>query len=1211
MTVPCECCSGIEKVTPELETSRPGLPEIPYRAGTYATFFETMLARLSNLYLDVPAVDGSGSLTRLYPLKQLTTRDSSDPAIALLDVWAVVADVLTFYEERIANEGYLVTATERLSLLELARLIGYKLRPGVSASVYLAFTVAKDFQGIIPAGTRAQSIPAAGQTAQFFETSVDLPARDTWNDLKPRLTRPQVITLGDDGPNTGKPFDPGLDGRTRGTLYFKGISTNLKTGDALLIVTGDGLGQQALRFVASVDAQADEERTEVTLQESPFPVDTGSQVIDNVRNAVGPFIDEAADIFAGIDFAQQVSSTLRRLLGSIDASDGTPQAGIQLIEAVVPQIQEIHDVALKRKFTRLEPWVADLLSTLKALIEGLPNQDISTVPPGGPPVSAPPPIVASPLTSLTAILQQLALPRSVQPANSARLGRTVTRTFSPQADTAPQLLAAFNPPAAGVLYKAWANIELPAPAVPVQVYAMRVKAAPFGNNAPLQPIVPKTGDPVGFQEWKLSGNESSFTLSLDSTYDKILTDGWVVINRTDSHISVVPPQTFITQITGAQTVSRADYGMSARVTQLVLNLNWMAGFPTPPPANDISVLRGTTVWAQSELLELAEEPLDRDVAGSTIELDGLYNGLETGRWIIVSGERTDITDSTGSTTATGVEGNELVMIAGVTQGAGKQSCLAFTTRTIPFTSIYYVTDANADGDRLVVGVPAALPSAFLDPTLLPVPNAPNEQICNPVQLAPGFYANAYVPTAAERGGDFSAFGAAIPDPDPSNKGANFPGGKIPSNRLDPNNRFPVFAWRISSVASGTDTVHTSLVLANALAYKYDSASATIYANVVNATHGQSTGEVLGDGDASQPFDAFAVHQKPLTYVSAATPDGAQSTLVVRVNEIAWHEQTDLAALGPRHRSYFTQTDDADQTSVVFGNGEHGARVPTGSSNIKATYRYGIGSAGNVDAGQISQLATHPLGAQAVINPLAASGGADRDSLDQARRNAPVGVMALDRLVSVDDYGEFARTYAGIGKASAVRLSDGLRQLVHVTIAGAGDIPIDRNSDLYRNLVRSLLQFGDPYQPLQVCPRKVQLLVISADFQILPDYAWESVEPRIRAALLDKFSFDNRALGQSAFQSEAVAVMQSIAGVSYVDVKTFDAVREDVTAAQLAGLASSLKTQNHVLAQLPRLNLDFDPATDSDSCDRILPAELVFLSPDIADTLILNQVGASQ
>ena len=49
--------------------------------------------------------------------------------------------MLTFYQERIANEGYLRTAAERRSVLELARAIGYELNPGVAAGTFLAFSV--------------------------------------------------------------------------------------------------------------------------------------------------------------------------------------------------------------------------------------------------------------------------------------------------------------------------------------------------------------------------------------------------------------------------------------------------------------------------------------------------------------------------------------------------------------------------------------------------------------------------------------------------------------------------------------------------------------------------------------------------------------------------------------------------------------------------------------------------------------------------------------------------------------------------------------------------------------------------------------------------------------------------------------------------------------------------------------------------------------
>ena len=120
----CGCCSGAEQLTPAVIANRPGLDALAYRVGTHGAFLETMKARLATLGIELPRehADEDGSWSDwVYPLRKLTTRADDDPAIALLDSWATVADVLTFYQERIANEGYLRTATERRSVLELAR----------------------------------------------------------------------------------------------------------------------------------------------------------------------------------------------------------------------------------------------------------------------------------------------------------------------------------------------------------------------------------------------------------------------------------------------------------------------------------------------------------------------------------------------------------------------------------------------------------------------------------------------------------------------------------------------------------------------------------------------------------------------------------------------------------------------------------------------------------------------------------------------------------------------------------------------------------------------------------------------------------------------------------------------------------------------------------------------------------------------------------
>ncbi len=175
----CGCCEGIAVETPMAIANRPGLSAIAYRVGTHSRFKASMIAQLS--------------AAGLPELRKLRTRDDDDFTIALLDSWALVCDVLTFYQERIANESYLLTATERRSIINLARLIGYKLRPGVAASTWLAFTL-ETGAGSPPSVTldkraKVQSVPGPGEKPQTFETIETIETRGEWNEIRPRLTK--------------------------------------------------------------------------------------------------------------------------------------------------------------------------------------------------------------------------------------------------------------------------------------------------------------------------------------------------------------------------------------------------------------------------------------------------------------------------------------------------------------------------------------------------------------------------------------------------------------------------------------------------------------------------------------------------------------------------------------------------------------------------------------------------------------------------------------------------------------------------------------------------------------------------------------------------------------------------------------------------------------------------------------------------------------
>jgi len=336
-------------------------------------------------------------------------------------------------------------------------------------------------------------------------------------------------------------------------------------------------------------------------------------------------------------------------------------------------------------------------------------------------------------------------------------------------------------------------------------------------------------------------------------------------------------------------------------------------------------------------------------------------------------------------------------------------------------------------------------------------------------------------------------------------------------------------------ATAKDDDHTELELSSALQYVYDRTTVTICGNVALTNHGESTREILGSGDASKPFQRFTLRQTPLTYVSSSTPSGAETTLEVRVNDVLWSEVSTLYGHGPEERIYVTHTDDDGYTTIQFGDGRTGARLPTGRDNVEASYRMGIGLEGLVKADQLTQLMSRPLGLKSATNPAAATGAQDPETLKEARQNAPLTVLTLDRIVSLQDYEDFARAYAGIAKAAATWTWDGERRGVFVTVAGPKGAAVKQGSTLYTNLLTAMRKAGDPLVPLQVASYQEALFRLSARVRIDEDYQSTKVLAAVKQELRQQFSFGARTFGQPVVLSEVVAAIQQVEGVVAVHV----------------------------------------------------------------------------
>ncbi|WP_067069794.1 putative baseplate assembly protein [Carbonactinospora thermoautotrophica] len=1244
----CGCCRGTEAAASEV-----------FNAGTHGEFLAAMLARLSS-----PA----------YPaLRDLTVRTPDDPAIALLDAAAVLADLLTFYTERIAEEGYLRTATEQRSLELLGRLVGYRPRPGVAAGTYLAYTLDKDprpgvdARVVIPRGARAQSVPAPGEAPQAFETADELPARWSWNELKVLTRRPYQLT-----PDV-------LAGRAE--LHLAGTATNLKPSDQLLFVfSAEQSADPRMRTLLPVHAVRVDRQHDVTVVELPREVaslaDLKKTLEETLKGLLGGEGFPRGSRIAG-RFAADVLRA--RLLDRLPALDTATEFADELAH-VLERLVEAKELAAPYErvlawFGAVEAALVPLRDKARALEPPLPEEcpqpgegtlyhALGLAAGDGDGEKCPDEPRNPAILGLGALLAALRKAPSRPPGSSRDLIRDPDALFAGGSDLGAQLLAALDPRLRDGLYQAWRRVHLTAPLALRDLQVMRVAATPFGATAPPQPVHDRDGRVTGYVDWPLTGNKllglrveyttgelsgmqrAVFTYvegGSQVTHGVLLpSEGAVQLGFGSGSVrltAVRPPENSGTAAPPAEPGVRVEFEADLPERTVFVSQRHSGGehdgeihvtvangdtreFWLRPgdrrsgEHGDLSLEVGRESTATGEDVEIVFVSPGQPLSKHVIALDAVYDGIAPGSWVVIQRPRKGVDpnvpgDRRLREVITRVTGVRVVSRAdfGIT-GKVSELTLADPWLDDSDTLLAHIRDATV----YARGEP-------LEPATEPVTEDVRGRRIELADLYDGLTPGRWIVVTGER-------------------------TDIPGTAGVQGAELAMIAGVAQAVAPNLpgDAVHTTIILATDLAYSYRRDTVRIWGNVVRATHGATRDEPIGSGDAGQANQTFTLWQGPLTWLAADTPPGAASTLEIRVDGVRWREVDSLAGRGPDERVYVTGAAEDGRTTVTFGDGVHGARLPTGHENVRARYRVGLGKPGNVKAGQVTQLTTRPLGVSAVTNPLPAGGGADADDASLARRGIPLAVTALDRLVGVPDYADFARSRAGIGRASARRVFDGVRELVHVTVAGVDDIPLTEDSDIVRTLRTSLATHGDPSLPVEVAVRELVLLVVAASIKVHPDHSWDLVEPAVRQALLDRLGFARRDLGQPAYLSEVLAAAQAVPGVEYVDVDVFAGVAGDLTPADLERLVERFQRPQPVVparlaeydvrrhtvqaretltriaarygvsvAELLRLNPDITdtnplpPGASVVVFRGIRPAQLVLLSPAVPDTLILKEV----
>ena len=698
-----------------------------------------------------------------------------------------------------------------------------------------------------------------------------------------------------------------------------------------------------------------------------------------------------------------------------------------------------------------------------------------------------------------------------------------------------------------------------------QIFAFRQRAALFGYNAiepymvsttnlPNFPVSPTTGD------WP--GLTLSTTIDLDSSYPKIATGSWVVLmrqtisrpRRSGKPRSTSRPALY--QASNVTAVSRSDFAMSAKITRI-----------KPDTTNDLSSYnaRTTAVFAQTDALTPALQPLDHPLYGTLIDIQSLRPDLINATVIAISGTAQKISLKPGVPNLQFVPDQEgapkVALNPGDTYTLIEPPPLPFNPDgTIPswststtFALTLKVMDASGRTGTLE-GNSASVP-LYLSDFSLAAPSSTDPEISECVLVTQTI-------------------------------------GVMPlSVTTAPNSSVP----------------HTQFQLTSPTLNCYCRATATVNANVALATAGASVTEIMGNGTAATPNQTFTLRQSPLTYVQASTLNGRQGTLTVRASGVAWSEVATLYDQPATAQVYQIQNQSDATSDVIFGDGVEGATLPTGQNNIIGYYRTGSGSAGNVASGAITTLMQRPLGVSGVTNPQAATGGADPESVDDVRSNAPQTVLTLGRAVSIADYQNFASTFAGIAEAYAIWIPSGTSRGVFITVAADGGTDLPPGNLTLTNLISALRRYSNPLIPVTAVSFMETLFGFSADVMYDPRYSQPAVKAAIRQTLATEFSFANRTFGQGVSSDEIATVIQRVAGVIAVNVTGLTPLQSS-TAGDLANLSGGFTVSNwntwmsQQVQNVPRPNAD----TTGRICPYIpvpstqglpLPAEILVLSPD--------------
>lgn len=329
-----------------------------------------------------------------------------------------------------------------------------------------------------------------------------------------------------------------------------------------------------------------------------------------------------------------------------------------------------------------------------------------------------------------------------------------------------------------------------------------------------------------------------------------------------------------------------------------------------------------------------------------------------------------------------------------------------------------------------------------------------------------------------------------------------------------------------------DTSQIRILLSSSLPAGFTYGNTIIYANVVSSSHGETcTEKILGSGDAASSNQNFGLKESMVSFIPDATQStGVQAAIDVTVDGQIWKQVSNLNYSEPTDPHYIVRMKEDETIKIHFGDGIHGRRLPSGTNNVKITYRKGSGTRGNLSAGSTMKLAKPHRLVEAAELPLDATGGNDMEGIESLRDNAPATLLTLERAVSLNDFAYLAASHSSVWQSKAFYRPSkfGYRELVEVIVVPAGGGSL---GDLGAVLVDFLTAHALP--GVKILVTDFDLVTFDLDVLVSVDseqYNPDDVVSAVKTALEDEFKLEVRKLGQDVYLSEVYEVVESTTGV---------------------------------------------------------------------------------